>query len=384
MTAGRSLILATLLGSFSLQGLAQPSPKPDPDSVDLRDCALISEGVKRLLCYDRRNDPDKAREKASPERIDAVESATVNLTPESHQAEHSILPEQQASDTASAQTKKDGTDDDSGVMNALVDRYVATEKALFSFSGGFVPHRPTYLLPITYVSKPNQQPYSPTQPTGVYDDKLDNKEAKYQISFKVPLLTGVFDGPTTFWFGYTQVSFWQVYNSKNSAPFRETNYEPELFMRYQTDYHIGPGTLNGISIGINHQSNGRSDPQSRSWNRILANAAYSYDRWLFMVSPWYRLPENRKDDDNPDLEKYVGYADYWAVYKWNEDKTLSLKLRNNLRSDNKTSIQLGYSFPMGGKLKGFIQYYNGYGESLIDYNVRIHRIGIGVMLNDWL
>lgn len=376
MTAGRLTILATLFCSAPATTLAQTPPQPGPENIGLRDCALISDGVKRLLCYDRRNDPDRAQENASPERIDNVEKATADLVPQSDNAEHSILPDQSAG--------KADKDDDSGVMNALVDRYVATEKALFSFSGGFVPHRPTYLMPITYVSKPNQEPFSPTQPAGGYDDKLNNKEAKYQISFKVPLLTGMLDGPMTFWFGYTQVSFWQVYNSKNSAPFRETDYEPELFLRYQTDYHIGPGVLNGVSIGINHQSNGRSDPQSRSWNRILANAAYSYNRWLFMVSPWYRLPENRKDDDNPDIQKYLGYADYWAVYKWDEDKTLSLKLRNNLRSNNKTSVQLGYSFPMGGKLKGYIQYYNGYGESLIDYNVRIHRIGIGVMLNDWL
>ena len=104
-----------------------------------------------------------------------------------------------------------------------------------------------------------------------------------------------------------------------------------------------------------------------------------------MVQPWYRLPEGSDSDDNADLDRYVGYADFIGVYKLSEDKTLSLKLRNNFRSeDNKTSFELGYSFPMGGRLKGFIQYYNGYAESLIDYNKRVHRFGIGVMLNDWL
>ncbi len=386
MITGRSLLLATLLAPFSLQGFAQPSSQPAPDRVDLRDCALIADGVKRLLCYDRRNDPDRARENASPERIDTVEKATEKLVPRSDQSANALPPDQQPGSQAAGKENGDTgkESDDSGVMNALVDRYVATEKALFSFSGGFVPYRPTYLMPITYVTRPNQTPDSPTHPAAAYDDRLNNKEAKYQISFKVPLLTGVLDGPMTFWFGYTQVSFWQVYNSNASSPFRETNYEPELFLRYQTDYNIGPGTLSGVAIGINHQSNGRSNPQSRSWNRIVASTVYSYNRWLFMVSPWYRLPENPQNDDNPDIEAYLGYADYRAVYKWSENKTLSLTLRNNLRRDNRTSVQLGYSFPMGGKLKGFIQYYNGYGESLIDYNVRIHRIGIGVMLNDWL
>jgi phospholipase A1 len=116
----------------------------------------------------------------------------------------------------------------------------------------------------------------------------------------------------------------------------------------------------------------------------MGSAAYSYDRWLFMVQPWYRIPENN-DDDNADIQRYLGYANYHAVYKLTEDRTFSLRLMNNLRSDdNKTSVEFGYSFPMGDTVKGFFQYYNGYGESLIDYNHRIQRFGIGIMLNDWL
>ena len=100
--------------------------------------------------------------------------------------------------------------------------------------------------------------------------------------------------------------------------------------------------------------------------------------------PWYRLPESSSENDNADIERYLGHASYNAVYKLTEDRTFSLKLLNNLRSDNRTSVEFGYSFPIGETLKGFFQYYNGYGESLIDYNERIERFGIGIMLNDWL
>ena len=72
-------------------------------------------------------------------------------------------------------------------------------------------------------------------------------------------------------------------------------------------------------------------------------------------------------------------GDMWAPCPFHQE------LMNNLRSDdNKTSVEFGYSFPMGDTVKGFFQYYNGYGESLIDYNHRIQRFGIGIMLNDWL
>ena len=105
---------------------------------------------------------------------------------------------------------------------------------------------------------------------------------------------------------------------------------------------------------------------------------------MFQVEPWYRLPESTSENDNADIERYLGHASYNAVYKLTEDRTFSLKLLNNLRSDNRTSVEFGYSFPVGDTLKGFFQYYNGYGESLIDYNERIERFGIGIMLNDWL
>ncbi len=376
MTLTRSWLLITVFLLTPAIAYSQARTN-EQDDISPRDCALIQDGVKRLACYDANFDPRQARENASAQEIEATETATELLG--THGNGRTRLTAQ--SDDASSEDPK--ASKDTGFMKSLVNRYVAAEKALFSFSGGFVSHRPMYLMPATWAHEPNQTPFSPRTGTTTYDDALENEEAKYQISFKVPLLTGIFDDRTTFWFGYTQLSFWQIYNTDNSAPFRETNYEPELFLRYDADLDFGPGTFNSIALGFNHQSNGRSEPESRSWNRILSTVTYSYDRWLFIVSPWYRLPEN--DDDNPDIENYLGYADYWAVYKLSDDKTISLKLRNNLKSsDNRTSLELGYSFPIGGALKGYIQYYNGYGESLIDYNERIHRIGIGVMLNDWL
>ncbi|WP_375170568.1 phospholipase A [Marinobacter sp.] len=336
--------------------------------LSAEECALIENGVRRLACYDQVLDPNQAREQAPPDKVQQVEQEADKTLP--------------SRETTVKEVAADG-DSDEGVMAALVDRYIAAEKAVFSFSGSFVGYRPTYILPISWVKDPNPNPVSPRLGGTDYDYDLEREEAKYQISFKVPLLTGLLDDRTTMWFGYTQKSFWQVYNRDESAPFRETNYEPEIFLRYQTDYKIGKGTLSAVTLGFNHQSNGQSEPRSRSWNRVMGSIAYSYDRWLFMIQPWWRIPEGDKDD-NADIERYLGHANYTAVYKLSEDRTFSLSLMNNLRSDNKTSVEFGYSFPMGDTVKGFFQYYNGYGESLIDYNERIERIGIGILLNDWL
>lgn len=372
--------LVMCLGGFTSMVAAaesQTQMEKDFDDVAAEECALIGDGVKRLACYDAINNPGEAREHASEERVKEIGDSTEAL-------EYQELADEEDGNENGAESNAGEEDEDTKVMSTLLNRYMAAEKAIFSFSGSFVGHRPMYILPFSYMKDANREPTSPRSGSTSYDYGIDNQEAKYQISFKVPLLTGWLDERTTLWFGYTQKSFWQLYNTDDSAPFRETNYEPEIFLRYAANFDIGPGTLNGVTLGLNHVSNGQSEPRSRSWNRIVGSAAYSYDRWLFMVQPWYRLPENDSDNDNPDIERYLGYANYLAIYKWSEDRTLSLTLQNNLRSDNKTSVELGYSFPLGDTIKGYVQYFNGYGESLIDYNERIQRIGIGIMLNDWL
>ena len=374
------LLSLNLLLPVAATAQDEPPGNRNFEGVEPENCALIKDGVQRLACYDAINDPASARNGASDESLEAIDESTEAL-----QYEEAANAENGDATLGPAEESPTGEDgEDTGVMSAILNRYVAAEKAIFSFSGSFVGHRPMYILPFSYMKNANREPTNPRLGATDYDYGIDNQEAKYQISFKVPLLTGWLDDRTTLWFGYTQKSFWQVYNTDNSAPFRETNYEPEVFVRYETNYDLGPGRLNGVTLGFNHESNGQSEPRSRSWNRIVGSAAYSYDRWLFILQPWYRLPEDDSEDDNEDIERYLGYANYMAIYKWSEDRTLSLKLMNNLRSDNKTSVELGYSFPMGDTIKGYVHYYNGYGESLIDYNERIQRIGIGIMLNDWL
>lgn len=363
-----SAAIATLLGSPTAFAEEPATSNTKEHPLTAKECALIRNGVQRLACYDNALQANKTRQAADTDKIDSVEKQAGEALPLSSGQQVHLADEENG---------------DEGVMGSMLEKYMAAEQAIFSFSGSFVGYRPMYILPASWVKNPNTVPHSPRLGDSQYDYDMEREEAKYQISFKVPLLTGFLDDRTTLWFGYTQQSFWQVYNQDQSAPFRETNYEPEVFLRYQSDWHIGPGTLNALTVGFNHQSNGQSEPRSRSWNRIVGAAIYSYNRWLFMVQPWYRIPEN-SDDDNSDISQYLGYANYQMVYKLGSDRTFSLRMMNNLRSDNKSSVEFGYSFPMGDTIKGFFQYYNGYGESLIDYNHRIERFGIGIMLNDWL
>lgn len=313
------------------------------------DCRALTESAERLACYDDIFGAPRVNQVAavdSPQASGAVAQEVV------------------------------GTD-------ALVRERIEREQRLFEYPFAIIPHKPSYILPYTNNAKPNNAPYSPLAELSAGDQRLDNAEAKFQISIKVPLAQDFLVEGSTLWAGYTQLSLWQVYNSEASAPFRETNYEPEIFWTFDTGGEWAGLPLQGFSLGFTHQSNGRGELLSRSWNRIYADFLLADDNWAVGFKPWYRIPEDEENDDNPDIADYLGYADFTFAYKW-EDMTFTTLLRNNLRSeDNLTSGNITMSFPLPGRLNGYVEYVNGYGETLIDYNHRNQRIGIGVVLNDW-
>jgi phospholipase A1 len=186
------------------------------------------------------------------------------------------------------------------------------------------------------------------------------------------------------WFGYTQISFWQFYNTEFSSPFRETNYEPEILLNYRTDKDVfGLMRNRFIQVGLNHQSNGRGEPLSRSWNRLVANFGFERGNFDLVLKTWLRIPESNDKDDNSDITSYMGHGELWMGAVW-KDCTIGLMLRDNLRfNDNRGAMQFEVSFPMIKHLNGYVQYFVGYGESLIDYNHFTNRIGLGVLLKDW-
>jgi phospholipase A1 len=185
------------------------------------------------------------------------------------------------------------------------------------------------------------------------------------------------------WFAYSQQAHWQAYNSDISSPFRDTNHEPEAFLSLQNKTSLLGIKPTLIRYGVIHQSNGQIEPISRSWNRIYADFVFEKADTVISFKPWYRLPEATAEDDNPNIERYLGYAELTAVHVF-DDYSIDLLLRNNLRKDNKGTFQLGFSFPAWGKMRGYVQYFNGYGQSLLDYNNKTQSIGLGVMLTNWL
>ena len=277
----------------------------------------------------------------------------------------------------------------------LVPRRIIKERITENNDFVITPHAQNYILAFTHNSNPNQQPY---EDQDVYPDlahPVQHKSAKLQLSIKVPITHRdiLFENDGVY-FGFTLKSLWQVYNHALSAPFRETNYRPEVF--YQTP--ISSELLGGTwfaRVGFEHESNGQHQLLSRSWNRVFMGIGFQKDNWALYLQPWYRLPEDKKKDDlnplsppppkgddNPDITDYLGHYELTALIDWDR-YIFSSKIRYNFETGY-GSAETGFSFPLWGRLKGFVQYYDGYGESLIDYNHRSQRIGLGILLTDLL
>lgn len=257
-------------------------------------------------------------------------------------------------------------------------------------SGTFVitPYKPLYLLPARWSSGPNGQPHSGNQnPDYDVDENIDlnNIEAKFQISFKVKVLQGIFWGHGDLWGAYTQKSYWQIYNKSLSRPFRETNYEPELILNFATNFKLFGVTNRMAGISFNHQSNGREVPFSRSWNRIILHTGFEVGDWQIYVRPWFRLPDQNREDDNPDIVEYIGRGDATVIYGMGKN-ILAFTGSSNLTFNRhlKGYMEFSWSRNLTGNLKGYFQLTHGYGESLIDYNNRQTTIGLGISLVEWM
>jgi phospholipase A1 len=274
----------TLFLLFSFSSLAIPASIPAAETEDrLAQCAGIEKDAERLKCFDELAKTKNTPQAAQPS--DAAAPVAIQETPPEplHQS----------------------------VMSRQWDLDVHKKRIEDTFFR-IRTYRPMYFLPVAYNSSPNED----TALDFDKNAKAQYNEAKFQLSFKmkpwgtdiegIEVLRGI-----DIWLAYTQLAFWQVYNSAFFAPFRDTNYEPELLVNLRTDYHLLGLHGRILNLGFNHQSNGRSVPLSRSWNRLVANVGLENEKGDFnlLLKTWYRIPENENNDDNPDITRYMGYGE---------------------------------------------------------------------------
>ena len=384
---------------------AAPAFAQDPAATGIDACIAIEIDAARLACYDKAmqrgarsaQQADRAAAAAAVAAQAAAEAAKA-AEKAAQQREQALAASSTAPDSARPSRRhrtvisdlfaKDTGPLDAALANAgkgslLDSRWeLARDSKLGTFN--FRAYKPVYLLPLFWSNDENQTPTSPNPDNSVAESQnLDNFETKFQISFKTKAFENLFGDNGDLWMAYTQSSRWQVFNGEQSRPFRETNYEPELLLVFRNRYHVLGWSGRMAAVGINHQSNGRADPLSRSWNRLMFNIGLDRDDWAITLRPWVRLSDGG-DDDNPDISDYMGRGDVTLVHRIGGHE-LALMARHSLRGGARShgALQFDWGFPIHNTLRGHLQVFDGYGESLIDYNHRATYVGLGVSLLEW-
>ena len=381
-----ALIAAALPLMAQAQAQAQAQdPAPVAGDAGWRDCAALADGQARLVCFDQwagRQAWAAPAASANAQPVDAV--ATTPATPLA-----GLKPPDAADDTPGDGCR--GTD--YTTLSRFWELEAGTDCGALRFRG----YRPMSVSVVGSDSV-NQRPTSasPGHSAARVTD-YRKTEMRLQLSVRTKLAKGLLtpEGSQlrdSLWFGYSQQSYWQLFNADLSRPFRNTDHEPEFMYVYPTDASLPGGWRWRYSgVGLVHQSNGQSLPLSRSWNRVyLMTGLELQDRWYVNARIWKRVHESRNEDDNPDIGNYVGRAELGLGWNVNQNHTLTFTARHSLGSTARGSVRLDWLHRLGTKWVGassnlrlHTQLFSGYGDSLIDYNRKRTVFSVGVSLLDF-
>jgi len=272
---------------------------------------------------------------------------------------------------------------------------------------GLVPFHENYILPLSVAKSvyprrsENVHPHAILTPLQKRYKDYKDTEAEFQISFKKQLSYNFFGWHEFLFVAYTQTVWWQLY--VKSSPFREMNYKPEIFIGVPTSKTLDEKYgLKAIRYGYLHESNGQDGYRSRSWNRLQMTGLWQWNNLFLATRVWYRIPEKLKSnnyyngngfkkdgtetdphevgDDNPNIEKYMGYGDIKLHYLYGKHQFASM-FRYNFGAGGKQrgAVEFNWSYPFfhSKNMFWYTKIFNGYGESLIDYNRNVTKASFG-------
>lgn len=243
-------------------------------------------------------------------------------------------------------------------------------KNLFDNTVKVSTYNDTYILPYYYTFSPDYKAFPGDKNPG--GQKLQHQEMKFQLSFKAPII-GMFDQRLQLYVAYTQLSYWQFY-AKQSQYFRSTDYEPAVFLRINAFFR----DKDTFDLGVVHESNGEGVPKERSWNRAFFDYTLHYKKFSLSIKPWVLIAKSKSSDvHNLDIVDYMGHGRFLLSYNYNKYLGASFMYRSFKHPTYEATI----SFPLGLKFfKGYVQFFDGYGQSLLEYNHRTKAVGIGIAL----
>ena len=204
-----------------------------------------------------------------------------------------------------------------------------------------------------------------------------NSDVKFQVSIAQRLTKSTLPFHTYLFLAYSQKTFWNVF--EESMPMRDLNFNPGIGLSkllIVKDRLIGKATLM-----VEHESNGRDGLASRSWNRISLSANIYIDPNIMIHGKaWIPIVDG---ENNRDLLDYYGLYQTGVVLTTTNRRfgfSVLLTKRKGWNLNYNTVIELNYRLFKKDNQFLFVQYYNGYGENLIDYNEYHSRLRVGIVI----
>ncbi|MDH6342454.1 phospholipase A1 [Parabacteroides sp. PFB2-12] len=203
-----------------------------------------------------------------------------------------------------------------------------------------------------------------------------NSDVRFQLSIQQKLTKSNLPFDTYLFIQYTQKAFWNVI--QESMPMREMNFNPGIGLGHliiYKDNYIGKGYLM-----LEHESNGKDSLDSRSWNKVTLCASIMVNNnWEAQFRIWAPIIDS---GNNRDILRYNGLFQVGATYRSNNKRLAASALftkRSSKMSFN-TQLELSYKFNPSENQYFFLQYYNGYGENLLEYNQFKSMLRIGFVI----
>ena len=374
---------------LSMNAPAGAQPQGGAEDLGWQQCQRIT-GDKdaRLACFDRWANqqmfqPSTAAAPASP-----ASPAPALASPTAASASEN-LPPVDASIPATRVVEASGGAPCRDRQYSTLSRFWELEDGTSCGTFGLRGYRP---IDVSF-SMATDAPQTPTSPapnhTGTPQDYQPG-EMRLNVSLRTKIAQGLLTGadPTrkdSLWFGYTQQSTWQVFNSELSRPFRTTDHEPEAMYVYPTDVKLPGGwRWRYAGAGIAHQSNGQSDPYSRSWNRVYLMGGVELDnRFVFNVRAWKRISEDPENDDNPDITDYIGRVELAGWWYPDQKNSVGFMWRTWGKGSQRLEYTRAIGDPATSDLRFFAQIFHGYGDTLVDYNRSRTVFSVGLRLVDF-
>lgn len=203
-----------------------------------------------------------------------------------------------------------------------------------------------------------------------------NSDVKFQISLSIRLTNAVLPWNSFLFLFYTQKTFWNVF--QNSMPMHDLNFNPGIGW---SKPFFNKGRYAGkLTMLVEHESNGRDGLDSRSWNRVSFYGSTIIDDWLMVHAKfWIPIIDG---ENNRDILKYCGiYKSGVVVTTPNKKFSFGLTMvkRSGWNLNFNTILEASWKVHEKSNLNLFAQYYNGYGESLLDYNQFHSRLRVGIV-----